>query len=317
MPVKDIAAMLNRSLSTIYKEIRKGQTIVYGKDYIKKSVYAAEVAQSKHEYAQTSKGRPIKLGADYNFAKFIQAKISLDKFSPAAALAAAREHGFNTSVCVSTLYSYIDKGYIPGVTNKDLLLKTKITPKYSPVVRISHKHPEYPNISIRPNFVNFRQELGHWEMDLIIGKKSTGSVLLTLVERVTRSVIIRRLPSKHMANVVNALDELERCYSNFSDVFKSITVDNGSEFMDYFGMTTSIHGGKRTEVYYCHPYASCERGSNENCNRIIRRWIPKGQDIGQYSDDYIQFVQDWINNYPRKILGYSTAAACARAWLSA
>ncbi len=82
-------------------------------------------------------------------------------------------------------------------------------------------------------------------------------------------------------------------------------------------ISSSAYGGKRTEIYYCHPYCSSERGSNENCNRIIRRWIPKGQDIGQYSEGYIQKVQDWINYYPRRLHGHFSAAAWADVWLSA
>ena len=67
-----------------------------------------------------------------------------------------------------------------------------------------------------------------------------------------------------------------------------------------------IRKGKRTNVYYAHPYNSGERGSNENNNRLIRRWIPKGTDIKTLTKEFIKKVQDWINNYPRKIFGYKT-----------
>ena len=154
-------------------------------------------------------------------------------------------------------------------------------------------------------------------MDLVIGKKAKSSVLLVLTERVTRYEIIRKLPDKSSASVVNALNELELLYPDFRKMFKSLTVDNGSEFKDYYGMTTGLDGNKRLEVYYCHPFSSSERGSNENCNRIIRRFIPKGQDIGRCTDGYLKYVQDWINNYPRRILGYSTASACAAVCLPA
>ena len=61
---------------------------------------------------------------------------------------------------------------------------------------------------------------------------------------------------------------------------------------------------KRTKVYYCNPYNACERGSNENANKLIRRWIPKGSHISKFTDKYIQDLQDWINTYPRKIFDY-------------
>ena len=68
-----------------------------------------------------------------------------------------------------------------------------------------------------------------------------------------------------------------------------------------------LHDGDRTKIYYCHAYSSYERGSNENANKLIRRHIPKGQDIDKYDDAYIQSIQDWMNLYPRKIHGWRTA----------
>ena len=96
----------------------------------------------------------------------------------------------------------------------------------------------------------------------------------------------------------------------FKAIFKSITVDNGSEFSDTLGLERSIYGGgrsTRTKVYYCHPYSSYERGTNERINREIRRLIPKGSDISVYSASEIKEVEFWINNYPRRVLGYATS----------
>ncbi len=93
----------------------------------------------------------------------------------------------------------------------------------------------------------------------------------------------------------------------FRTVYKSITADNGGEFLDYEAMERSVSGGSRTYVYYAHPYSSWERGSNENANRIIRRFIPKGCDISKFTRKQIQAIEDWINNYPRKILDFETA----------
>jgi IS30 family transposase len=144
-------------------------------------------------------------------------------------------------------------------------------------------------------------------MDTVIGKAGKGPVLLVLTERKTREEIIRKMADKTMASVVQELDRLEFRYGHkFSEVFKTITIDNGSEFFDDKGMEKSILGGKRTTVYYCHPYSASERGSNENANKLIRRFIKKGEDIAQFSEEYIQYVQDWINNLPRKILDYYT-----------
>lgn len=105
--------------------------------------------------------------------------------------------------------------------------------------------------------------------------------------------------------------------AKFRKVFKSITVDNGSEFSDFAGLEKSIYGGRRTSVYYCHPYTSCERGSNERLNREIRRLLPKGTDFTKYSDKQIQRVQDWVNAYPREIFGFATSAELFTKQLSA
>ena len=93
---------------------------------------------------------------------------------------------------------------------------------------------------------------------------------------------------------------------HFCKVFKSITADNGSEFLDYEALEHSVYGGVRTHIYYAHPYSSWERGSNERANRIIRRFVPKGSDLSKYTRKEIQIIEDWINNYPRKILDFET-----------
>ena len=112
-----------------------------------------------------------------------------------------------------------------------------------------------------------------------------------------------------MENVVAALNGLERKYGAlFSKIFRSITVDNGSEFSDCEGMETSIFGGQRTKMYYCHPYSSYERGSNENLNKMFRRLFPKGTNFDEVPDEEIIAAADWMNNYPREILGRTTAA---------
>ncbi len=160
----------------------------------------------------------------------------------------------------------------------------------------------------------------NWEMDTVIGRiKGGGSVLLVLTERLTRYEIIMKMKHKTAAEVVRCLSRLERKYgSRFKRVFRTITVDNGSEFMDTEGMEKSCRTkGKRIQIFYCHPYSSWERGSNENANAIIRRFIPKGTLIEEYSEKQILKIEQWINNYPRKILGYQNARTLYEEHLSA
>lgn len=143
-------------------------------------------------------------------------------------------------------------------------------------------------------------------MDLIVGGKGTNSVLLTLTDRKKSEEIIIKLPNKKAASVRAAFDNLERKYGKeeFRRKFKTITTDNGSEFLEYNKLIQSIYGGERFKVYYCHSFAAWEKGINENHNRMIRRFFPKGTNFDEVSDDEIKAVEDWMNHYPRKKLGW-------------
>ena len=173
------------------------------------------------------------------------------------------------------------------------------------------KVPAEKSIDFRPQEANDRSEYGHWEGDLVVGKEGKGAALLTFTERMTREEIIFKIPSKHAVNVAKSIDKLERKYkSEFKNKFKTITFDNGGEFRDYKALEKSYDKrkkGPRVQVYYAHPYRSGERGSNENANRLIRRFIPKGTVITDISEEFIQQVEDWINNLLRPMFGYKSS----------
>ena len=304
VPVAEIAKILGFCRQTIYNEMKRG-AYMHVVDYWEEKRYSADIGQAVHERAQLNKGRDLKIGSDRAYADFLERKILHDRFSPAAALAAARKEGFPTSICVSTLYSYIDQGLFLHLTNEDLWEKTKRKPRtYNEVQRIAHPH--LPNIAERPEYINDRSEPGHWEMDLIVGKKETSHVLLTLTERFTREERIFRLPNRKAASVRKVFDDLERKTPDFYQKFKTITTDNGPEFLEYDLLRKSVLGGTRFDVYYCHSYAAWEKGGNEVHNRMIRRFFPKGTDFSKVSKKRVAEIQDWMNNYPRKILGWNT-----------
>jgi IS30 family transposase len=304
----EIARLMGLHHSTIYRELKRG---MYEHDIRTGPIvwrYSAEKAQQKHNYAQTNKGRPDKLGNDHDLAAFLERKIVEDRFSPAAALGEIKRKGltFSTSFCVTTLYSYIDKGYFLRLTNKNLLVKSRRKKNtYKPVRRIYNALA--PSIEQRPEDVDNRDSFGNWEMDTVVSKQGKRTVLLVLTERMTRKELIFKLPDRKAETIVAAIDKLERKTPRFKQIFQSITVDNGGEFADWNSLQRSIRGGQRTKVYFCHPYSSWERGSNENCNSIIRRFIPKGADISDYTDRQIKEVETWINNYPRKIHNFLAA----------
>lgn len=174
---------------------------------------------------------------------------------------------------------------------------------------MSLKKVDARSIEERPKEILDRNEYGHWEMDTVVGGKGKSKdCLLVMTERMTRREYIKKIPDKSTKSVSNALNDYEHFmgYKKFTETFKTITCDNGCEFSGTVGIEKSClkDNENRTTLYYCHPYSSYERGSNENANKLIRRFIPKGSDIGAYTDEQISYIQNWVNNYPRKILNY-------------
>lgn len=155
------------------------------------------------------------------------------------------------------------------------------------------------SIDSRPKHIDLRLETGHWEGDLIVGKDHK-SVIGTIVERKSRYTIIVKVNSKKSDEVakmfIKKLNELNPIFK------KSMTYDNGTEMAKHELIT------KKTGmiIYFAHPYSSWERGTNENTNGLIRRYLPKGTNFNEINEDYLQTIQDKLNNRPRKIIGYNT-----------
>ena len=146
-------------------------------------------------------------------------------------------------------------------------------------------------------------------MDTVYSSKEGSCALLVMTERLTRKEIIEKMRDRTAISTVRALNRIERRFGAlFPRVFQTITVDNGGEFSDVKSLEQSIlRKEKRTKMYYCHPYTSCERGSNECANKMIRRKFPKGTDFNKVSRATVKKTEEWINNYPREILGWKTS----------
>jgi IS30 family transposase len=301
----DIASRLGKHISSIYREVKCGIYEHTLTDLRTEIRYSCDKAEQRYRANLAAKGAPLKIGADRKLAEHIERKIRYDKYSPAAVLGEIKRKGltFDTSICTTTLYSYIDKGIFLHLTNKHLTYKPLKTHHYN------QRPPRGESIEKRPALINDRSTFGHWEMDSVKGKQGTKPTLLVLTERLTRQEIQIPMCDGTKHSVVTALDNLEYRYGElFSTIFKTVTVDNGSEFSDCEGMEKSVHGGKRTKFYYCHPYSSWERGSNEKQNQLIRRYIPKGTPIDRYTSEEIEGYNEWLNNYPRAIFGWESSA---------
>lgn len=298
---REMAEFLGCSIRTIYYELARGRCKQLDWEWREYTAYSADVAQQEHDRRQSSKGPCIKLGSNWAFAQFVKAKIVSDHYSPRAVLAEidAQHPEFNLHVSHSTLYDWIDKGYL-GIKYNQL-------PEGRRKKRNGSQHRRPPrivtkSIEKRPAVVAGRGCVGHWEMDTVIGKNAgKQDCLLVLTERRTKMELIYKLRSKSASETVRVINSLHRKLGrNFSRIFQTITCDNGSEFMDWKG----IEKNNRTQVYYCHPYSSWERGQNENANRLIRRFIPKGESINNYSKAQVKQVAEWMNCYPRQALGW-------------
>ena len=307
-----IADELGRHRRTIEREIKRGLAKRIDSELVVKLAYNADRAQDVHALNASAKGPMVKLKAHSVPLEFIRRHILISKWSPEVVAARMKQKGMEGAVCAKTIYTYIDKGEIAGVGNETLWEKRMRCKKHKSLHRRAKRGiPLGRSIDERPVEVADRTQLGDWEIDLVVSGKGRGkAALLTLTERKTRMEIIRKLKDGTQAAVVRAIDGIERQMGPeaFRVVFRSITADNGSEFLDFHALEKSVRrGAPRTHIYYAHPYSSWERGTNENTNRMIRRFIPKGSDISKITRAQIQKIENWINRYPRKILNFKTA----------
>jgi IS30 family transposase len=305
--VRKIARILERSVSTISLEIKRGTVhqIIRDKDVY---IYYADTAQRRYE---KNRQNSVQRSFEEKYSvKFFEALAVAIKAKP-------RQHSIDTFVVeyeqlnpdesipsTSVVYRLIDEQKLGkyGIKSYHLPQKFSRKAKKDGTKRIkgSNKKILGTSISERPERVDAREEFGHYEADLVMGKKDQGEdAVLTLVERKTRHAFVRRVSSREAQVVYNVLEGLvsEIGITNF----KSITFDNGSEFSSMASLTG-------LDVYFAHAYSSFERGSNENFNGLLREYMPKGKSFNAYSDAEITIYQDCINNRLRKILGYKSAA---------
>ena len=193
-------------------------------------------------------------------------------------------------ISTSTIYYWINKGFF-GLKRSVLNYARKRKKKEKEEVkrvRILGK-----TIEERLKEINNREEVGHYEIDTVILRKEKGQCLLTLTDRKSRYEIIRLIKDKTVKSVNKALKEVLKEYE-----IKSITENNGLEIARLYEVFD--YGN----IYYAHPYSSYERGSNENHTRLIRRFLPKG--TKNTTQQRVAFIEDWINNYPKKLFNYKT-----------
>lgn len=245
---REIASLLGKAPQTIHTEIKRGTILQYvGKGRFKK-VYSADYAQQTYE---SNRKRSVKKSS---LIKELKEKIlhyHNQKFSPEMMVKAK-----GVNVGISTIYYWIHHGKL-GLTKQDLLYprKGKSVKKQAS----SNFKPAGQSIEQRPEAINLRLENGHYDIDTVLLTRAKNYCLLVLTDRKSRHQIIRLIPNKSAEAVNQALKLILKQYQ-----ILSITADNGTEFNRLSDVFSEEH------IYYAHPYASWERGTNENHNRLIR-----------------------------------------------
>jgi IS30 family transposase len=295
-----IAKHLNRPYNTIKNEINRGTVSLY---HGKVSRYKANAGQQRYLENRRSSTRKYRCLETSEFLKYVVKQFREQGWSLDACVGEATLTGrFSRKemVCTRTLYNYVDLGLLP-IKNIDLPEKLRRNTKASKV-RENRRHLG-KSIEERPQSIEKRDEFGHWEFDSVLGSKNAEEpAVLTMVERMTRHAIWLKVKDHSASAVLKAVDQLKQTFgAHFSDVFKTITADNGSEFAEL-----STYETPGTSVYFTHPFSSWEKGTNECHNKLLRRFIPKGKSISGYSSDDILLFADLINALPRKILRYHT-----------
>lgn len=308
---KEIGGLLGFDASTIYRELKRGTYIHTLTTLEEEKRYSPDIAEAKYRKNLKAKGAPLKIEGDWDFISYIEEKVIEDHYSPYSALQDIKKHGlvFRTKICLATLYNYIYNDVFENICiDEHLPYKRRKNGKKK---KVQKRASQGTSIEKRPEEVALRQIFGHWEMDTVKGKQGvTKKTLLVLTERVTRIELLELLKNGTTKEVVKALDRIERFVGEkkFREIFKTITVDNGVEFSDCKGMEKSRRNKiDRTKIYYCHPYSSYERGSNENQNKLVRRHIPKGLDYQEATRSQIKKIEAWINDYPRALFDGKSA----------
>ena len=285
---KYIAKAIGVSTSTISRELRKNCDMRNG-------TYNYDLAQRKYETRLKLRGRkPV-------FTKEMKdTVISLleEGYSPEQIKGRSNVEGF-AMVSHETMYRWIweDKRK-KGTLYQYLRRKGKKYNKRGNSLAGRGYIPNRVDIEERPAIVDLKERFGDLEIDTVIGSNHKGA-LVTINDRLTSKVWIRKLSGKDAVPL--ALKTIE-ALQPIKDLIHTITADNGKEFAKHQEIAEKLE----ISFYFCKPFRSWERGANENMNGLIRQYIPKGTDFSGITDEFVSWVEDKLNNRPRKRLGYLT-----------
>ena len=302
--LRHIAGEINCSPSAVHYELKRGtrpKVGVRGPKPQYNAAYASKVYKRNRQRCR----KPLKIDSPRHepFILWCVDKIRNLHWSIDACVGFARKENIfqaDEIFCTKTMYNYLWSGKLPiTIFEVPKALKRKHRRKW----KRRNKRILGRSIEERPAYIDDRQESGHWEADTVVGKRAgKESVILTLLERKTRHYLAIKIDSKTSGSVNAAMAVLKEEYGDrFSEVFKTITTDNGAEFEAFSAL--EAYGSK---IYFAHPYMSSDKAQNERHNGLLREYVSKGESIDNYTAEDILSFADTINALPRRVLGYNT-----------
>lgn len=291
-----IAIILNRSTSTITREIKRCQT--------NRLKYRAVLAHQRSRRVALRSRRQRKLDTNKPLREFVLNHLQL-RWSPeqiAKRLKFLYPNDMEMHVSHETIYAYL---YVhPRGMLKRRLVKQLRRKHINRRVRNKDRQKscpiqDYISIDERPIEVQNRTIAGHWEGDLVMGSMNK-SAIGTLVERKTRLTLLVKLQKKDSASVCEAFAKEFNALP--AKLKKSLTYDQGQEMAQHKRFTAST----QIKVYFAHPHSPWERGTSENTNMLVRDFLPKGSDFTKITKKKLKNIQDMLNGRPRKVLNWYT-----------
>ncbi len=297
LSLRSIALRLRRSPSTVSREVKRNG----GRDK-----YRA-VRSDQAAWDRAHRPKVCKLACNYSLRWTVSRKLQLN-WSPeqiSGWLKRKYPQEEHNQVSHETIYRSLFV-QARGVLKKELMqyLRSKRRMRRSRQASLKRdglgQIKDAVSIRQRPASVEDRAVPGHWEGDLIGGSRN--SYIATLVERHTRYVMLAKVPNKDTQSVVSAL--IKQAHKLPRELYKSLTWDRGKELADHrrFTLATDI------DVYFCDPSSPWQRGSNENTNRLLRQYFPKGTDLSVHSQAHLNKIARQLNERPRKTLQFETPA---------
>jgi transposase, IS30 family len=287
---KEIARRLNRSESTLSRELRRNKG---------DRGWRPRQAHMKAQERLSERGRRNVGRVEDAAWEYAQTQLISEQWSPDQIAARLRLEGKNL-ISHETIYLRILEDKKSGGTlYTHLRCQKKRKKRYGSSRSLRGAIPDRVDIEQRPAIVASRQRVGDWEGDTIIGTQDGGAVIASMVERKSRYTVLVKAKNKTTAEVTGSI---HRQMKPVAPMVYTVTFDNGKEFTHH----KVIAQGLDTKIFFAKPYHSWERGLNENTNGLVRQYFPKKMRFDAITDDDLQSVANKLNNRPRKCLGYKT-----------